>query len=171
MTPALRIRPAIVDDRAAIAAIHVESWRDAYRGLLSDAYLAAPVAADLSAKWRDARFDDRDVHLIAETPEGPAGFVAVLRQPGAPAYVDNLHARPALRGRGIGAALMRAAAEELIARGDRAAWLWVFRANAGAIRFYERLGARRDREEDREFFGQPAPSLRMVWDDLAGFGA
>lgn len=163
----MRIRPAIFADRPAIAAIHIESWRDAYRGLLPDAYLDGPAIADLSAKWARAELRAEDLHLIAEVERRPTGFVAAHSGGAGGVLIDNLHTRPALRGRGVGARLMRAAAEALLARGVRSAHLWVFADNAGAIRFYERLGARRAGRETKEFFGQPAPSVRMVWDDLS----
>ena len=39
-------RPAAAGDAAAIAALHVESWRTAYRGLVPDEFLAGPVERD-----------------------------------------------------------------------------------------------------------------------------
>ncbi|HLU68986.1 MAG TPA: GNAT family N-acetyltransferase, partial [Kofleriaceae bacterium] len=50
MTP--RVRPATVSDAGAIAAVHSESWRLTYAGLLSPRYLAALEIEDLTESWR-----------------------------------------------------------------------------------------------------------------------
>ena len=39
-------------DANAIAAVHAESWRTAYRGILSDAYLDGPIDAERRRLWR-----------------------------------------------------------------------------------------------------------------------
>ncbi|MEO1689472.1 MAG: GNAT family N-acetyltransferase, partial [Pseudomonadota bacterium] len=82
---------------------------------------------------------------------------------GARPYLDHLHVRPTHRGRGLGERLMRAAAARLRAQGRTGLWLWVLASNAGARRFYARLGAL---EEDRAIlapYGQRHLSLRLGW--------
>jgi hypothetical protein len=39
MLSSVEARIATVDDAAAVAAVHVRSWQDAYRGIFPDAYL------------------------------------------------------------------------------------------------------------------------------------
>jgi GNAT superfamily N-acetyltransferase len=57
-------------------------------------------------------------------------------------YLEDLFVRPALRGRGIGAALLRAIEQRAQARGcGRLEWA-VLDWNRGAIDFYRRFGAR-----------------------------
>ena len=41
----MQIRLATLADAEAIAHVHAESWRTAYRGALSDAYLSGPIDA------------------------------------------------------------------------------------------------------------------------------
>ena len=55
-------------------------------------------------------------------------------------HMDTLYVPEALRGRGIGAALVRKAEAEAVRRGCRGAWLDTF--SFQARRFYERLGYR-----------------------------
>ncbi|MFC2046333.1 GNAT family N-acetyltransferase [Chloroflexota bacterium] len=162
------IRPANQDDVPAIASIHSASWRDAYSGFLPADYLAGQVELDLQAYWAQQEILAQDVVLVADTPDGPAGFVAVWCRPSP--FVDNLHVSPSRRSRGIGAALMRAAAGRLIALGHSTAYLWVFESNVAAIRFYERLGAVKARRAMKEFFGQSVLCVRMEWSDLHATG-
>lgn len=167
----ITIRPAVAADAATIAAIHCESWRDAYAGLLDPAYLAGPVEADRRAVWAD-RFSNpspTQTVLLAETVSGDAaGFVCLFRDhdPRWGSLVDNLHVRPVLRGRSIGEQLLRAAVAPLGA--DEAFHLWVFEANAGGVRFYQRLGGCvAGRAPDDMPAARGAPILRMVWQRAA----
>lgn len=165
------IRSAVPADAAAIAAIHCESWRDAYAGLLDPAYLAGPVEADRHAVWAD-RFSNSpptQTVLLAETVSGEAaGFVCLFRDHDRRwgSLIDNLHVRPVLRGRSIGEQLLRAAVAPLGA--DEAFHLWVFEANAGGVRFYQRLGGRVvERAPDDMPAARGAPILRMAWQSAA----
>jgi len=68
-------RPA---DGPAIAALHTASWRDAYRGLLPDAYLDTDVVAEHAALWQE-RFAATDaassvVTVVAEHEGEVVGF-------------------------------------------------------------------------------------------------
>ncbi|MDQ6893567.1 MAG: GNAT family N-acetyltransferase [Acidobacteriota bacterium] len=61
-------------------------------------------------------------------------------------YLEDLVIAKAARSRGVGEALMAALAREVVSRGAlRLEWT-VLDWNEGAIRFYERLGARRPHE-------------------------
>jgi ribosomal protein S18 acetylase RimI-like enzyme len=164
----MEIRPANLDDVPAIASIHSASWRDAYSGFLPADYLAGQVQLDLQAYWEQQEILPQDVVLVADTTDGPVGFVAVWCRPSP--FVDNLHVTPSMRSRGIGASLMRAAAGRLRALGHSTAYLWVFDSNVAAIRFYERLGAARSKRAMKEFFGQSVQCVRMEWSDLRTIG-
>lgn len=162
------IRPANQDDLPMIASIHSTSWRDAYSGFLPADYLAGQVQLDLQAYWDQQQILPRDVVLVADTSDGPVGFVAVWCRPSP--FVDNLHVAPSMRSGGIGAELMRAAAGRLITLGHSTAYLWVFESNVAAVRFYERLGAVRIRPAMKEFLGQGVLCVRMEWSDLSAIG-
>ena len=45
------LTPATASDGAAIAMLHAQSWRIAYRGLLADKYLDEDVLGDRTAFW------------------------------------------------------------------------------------------------------------------------
>lgn len=82
---------------------------------------------------------------VAETPDGIVGsciaspiFSTWRGVPGL--YVVDLYVTPEARGNGTGEALLRALARDAWARGARFIRLDVDNANAGAARFYRRLG-------------------------------
>jgi GNAT superfamily N-acetyltransferase len=141
------VRPAGPEDAVAVAAIHVASWRDAYASILDPAFLAGPIEQDRLTVWNDRLREPTGSHAVALALEEdqPIGFVCVLAEedPQWGSRVDNLHVMPSLRGRGVGVLLLRwAAAWAAAAYPGSGLHLWVFEANTGARRFYERLGAR-----------------------------
>ena len=160
----LRIRPASPRDLQAIAAIHAASWKDAYRGILPDLYLRQGAAIDLERHWQTVEVRPDDVVLVAED-DGIAGFIAVWCRP--EPFIDNLHVDPARRSRGLGRALMEAAAARLMQMGRSTACLWVLEENRRALAFYEQLGGVRLETANKLVFGHPLPSVKVQWSDLS----
>jgi GNAT superfamily N-acetyltransferase len=159
------------DDAAVVATLHVESWRSAYRGILSDDYLDGPAAADRRAHWErrlNAPAPDA-CGLVAAMAGQPVGFAYLIANadPARGTLLDNLHVTPDHRGTGIGRRLLASAAREIAHRGwPRGLHLWVFDANAGARRFYERHGARAvERTIYAASDGGHYPALCYAWDD------
>ena len=67
---------------------------------------------------------------------------------------------------GIFAALMRVAAEGLLAMGRSTAHLWVSESNAAFIPLFSCLGALRTERARKDLFGQGVLCARMEWSDL-----
>ena len=74
-----QVRPAVARDAAAIAAIHVNTWQEAYEGLLPEADLKA-ISVDKRLKfWREAiQYGDPQVH-VAVDDDRIVGFVGFDR--------------------------------------------------------------------------------------------
>ncbi len=62
---------------------------------------------------------------------------------------------------------MKAVAKELIKKGHKTAYLWVFESNEKAIRLYERLGGAQKELARKNVFGYEVLSRKIEWDDLA----
>lgn len=159
------IRPAVQADLPAVAAIQVTSWREAYRGLLSDDYLGAPVERDLKAKWVGMDIPDDNLLLVAEDGGIIVGFIYVLGDR-TPTYIDNLHVDPTRKRGGIGAALMRAAAVELDARGHKSTYLTVITDNTHAVNFYRKMGGDFGAEQTESLYGEPVQTYPVHWHSL-----
>jgi GNAT superfamily N-acetyltransferase len=166
--------PADAGDAASIAAIHTESWRDAYRPFLPEWFLAGPIEEDRNRLWQ-ARFaapdPDRRLVLKAMVQEQIAGFACVLldEDPEWGPLLDNLHVRPPLKGRGIGRRLFDASREwsRLKAPGQPM-HLWVIEDNVAARAFYDRLGGRSvDQHRVEVVPGALVTAIRYVWEPLS----
>jgi hypothetical protein len=74
-----QVRPAVARDAATIAAIHVNTWQEAYEGLLPEADLKA-ISVDKRLKlWREAiQYGDPQVH-VAVDGDRIVGFVGFDR--------------------------------------------------------------------------------------------
>jgi ribosomal protein S18 acetylase RimI-like enzyme len=146
--PGVTIRSATKTDAADIAAVHAASWRDAYAGILSAAFLNGDIESDRLGVWSRRLCEPKPSQLVdvARDPSGAmVGFVCAYRDADANwgSLVDNLHVLPRLRGHGIGPKLLRGMVAQLAARdADCGLHLWVFEANVAALRFYARLGGR-----------------------------
>jgi ribosomal protein S18 acetylase RimI-like enzyme len=173
------LRHATARDALAIARIHAASWRRHYRGAYSDTYLDTDLEADRLATWTARLADGTDLAatLVAEISGSVVGFAHVQLQadPRWGSLVDNLHVRNALRGQGIGTALLQSVGR--VSRAHSASsgiYLWVQEQNVAAQRFYI---ARGGRIGDRELISPPggdpanlrgAPyMLRVSWPDAA----
>lgn len=159
----MEIRPACRSDLEKVAAIHIASWKDAYGDILPAEFLNGRIDRVLGRHWHEMAIQKEDVLLVAEE-KAIIGFIAVWCRP--VPFLDNLHVTASQRSKKVGSALMEAAATELIARGHRTAYLWVFETNSDAIRFYERLGGIQKEKAMKSVFGHEVMSLKIEWNDL-----
>lgn len=144
--PSIVLEPALAADANPIAALHADSWRRTYRGVLPDSFLDEEVAADRAALWR-SRFADlaaeRRLILKATRERSLLGFVCVMLdvEPAWGARLDNLHVDARCKGEGIGYLLFQAARRWTARVGpEQQMHLWVLERNTGARAFYDRQG-------------------------------
>lgn len=166
------LRDARLEDAEAIGVLHARVWADTYRALAPPEAKARLDAARRISAWRAVLADpESSTDLIVAVAGGRiVGFTAAgagdlaifggrgeIRQ----LYVDQTH-----QGAGLGARLMRAAAQRLADRGYPSFGLAVVEGNDRAKAFYERLGGR-----DAGGFADAGPLWKsqnrlMVWDDI-----
>lgn len=171
----ISIHPIRPEDLADVAYLHRESWRSAYRGIFSDAFLDSErVVETRVALWTR--------RLISEPSPGSFGFIARAASGKALGFtysfpaldvqwgslLDNLHVRPDQKGQGIGRQLLMALSEKFVHElgevGDLGLYLWVFEANTAARAVYEHLGARpAERVVITLQDGSEAAEWRYVW--------
>ena len=152
--PSLTLRDATPSDVALIDTIHVRSRQVTYRGQVSDHYLDVVMPAASLEDWTrklPEMLAGGGRILIAQSPGLALGFVCMLAPDAdGSVYINNLHALPEHKGRGVGSALLDAAARWARAGGARAMHLRVLETNTPAIGFYESRGWRCvERLEDR----------------------
>jgi GNAT superfamily N-acetyltransferase len=170
----LILREATERDAAAIAWLHAESWRSAYRGMLSDEYLDHRVHHERAALWQQRFSEQAETPffvILAEAETELAGFACAFpdEHPIYGAFLDNLHVVPRRTGQGIGRRLLTAVAERLLANERRGGlYLWVIEQNIRARRFYSQAGGL---EVGRDTLSMPDGSrvmeMRCYWPDPA----
>jgi len=172
-TSEISLREATSADSDLIAKLHAQSWRSAYRSVLSDEYLDNDLEGERTAYWRKKMpsLMDKEFVLVAVRRAEMIGFIAVMDLPenGYSALVDNLHVRPDLKGLGIGVSLMKAAATRLIDTGRNSFYLWVLKGNVPAEKFYLAIGGNAADLSESLFGGQVVAARRFVWPDLKFF--
>jgi len=169
----MSMTPATARDVESIARLHAQSWRSAYRGMLSDDYLDQHVEADRLEFWT-ARFanvaPDRRLILQALSDGRLLGFVCVLldTEPEWGARLDNLHVSPESKGTGVGYVLFNAAREWIASVSPGTAMhLWCVERNHVARRFYERQGGQIVETASRPVAQElSVPELRYWWPAL-----
>ena len=157
-------RPASLEDVPALAAVHVASWKAAYRGLIDERTLDSLVPEARLGLWERVIPDaDADV-FVTELGDQIAGFVAVrpLSEDPSMAWVPAIYVRPEHWRQGHGGALMQEAIRAARERGCRSLFLWVLEGNSTARRFYETQGLRFDGASnlDSTTGGKPLRELR-----------
>ena len=134
----MHIRPAALDDAAAIQAVRLSGWRAAYGPLLAPGALDD---VDLAA-WterRRAQIADGPDHLVAVVDGDVLGFCAYGASRDDDDVSDEVYAlyvAPSAWSTGLGRSLLSTALADI----DGPAHLWVLRDNPRAMRFYQRAG-------------------------------
>jgi GNAT superfamily N-acetyltransferase len=141
------IRSATPGDARPVAAVHVVSWRHAYRDLLPAGYLDKLSVDDREAIWREA-FADPDPKsgaFVAEVDGRIVGFASFGSSrdedvTDGTGEIPAIYVDPAVLGTGVGRELFEAATHALRDVGFARATLWVLEVNATSRRFYEKAG-------------------------------
>ncbi len=164
----MTIRPADERDLGSIAALYVRSHRSTYRGLLPEGYLSDLTPARGLEKW--SAFLGRTGTRVWTACEGDRflGFAAGM--PDAELaqtwYLESLHVAEKARGKGIGTALLRAAALFAAEHGYRSMSICVIRGNDRARKLYTGLGAGHYKDFEDCFDGWKTDSEKLLWEKL-----
>jgi ribosomal protein S18 acetylase RimI-like enzyme len=165
------VLPAGPSDAEALARVHVAAWRETYRGLLPDAFLARMSEPGYARRFRRelTHPGPNDVILAALNPYGVFGYVA-----GGPsragvdgeAEIATLYLLRAAQGRGVGKRLLIGAVRALAAQGAESLVISVLRDNVRARTFYERLGGVADAPRQERGPGGMVWEVAYRWTDL-----
>jgi ribosomal protein S18 acetylase RimI-like enzyme len=165
----LIIRTADIDDAAAIAKVHVDTWRTTYGGIIPQNYLDGLTVQNRSVGW--LRLLERTAGLttlVSEDHDGQVvGFISAgpirHRDTRFQAEISSLYVLKRFQGTNHGRRLFLAAAERMAKAGYKGLFLWVL-ANNPARGFYERLGGMQVSEAHRSFAGKPLHEIGYGWE-------
>lgn len=164
----LTIRRASMMDAAEMSRIHALSWKSAYRGIVSQAYLDG-IKTDYWVstfhKWFAQQVFVADIMFLDDRAVGCVtyGESRDILFPGWGEIV-SLYLLPDHYRRGYGQKLLAHALERLKADGYRSCYLWVLAGNANARSFYEKNGfAWTGEEGEIEIMDEKLADLRYIY--------
>lgn len=146
--PATLIRPAAVNDAAALADVGALVFRHTYGAVLPPAILDAYLARTFSPTALQQALQHGATSYLVATQAGRLVGYSKCAITAPPACVQgakaselvNLYIHPAHQSNGIGKQLLQQAIQVAAAQHLTTLWLCVWQANQRAIAFYQRFG-------------------------------
>ena len=171
MSHAARIRLADVKDAAAIARVHVDTWRTTYVGIVSDEHLANLSYARSEQRQREKMSSGSGFAYVAEIEPGQVvGFAfGGPERENDSIYHGELYGLYILKDyqrQGIGRQLVRAIVQRLQEAEFTNMLIWVLAKNP-ACGFYAALGGKAIREKIVSIGGKELREIGYGWDNLA----
>ncbi len=173
------VRDAVEADLEGIARVHVQGWRETYKGFLAPAALAGMSVEERMRMWQGAftHANPRAKFLVAEADGGEiVGFAraapVLAKEPdllGAEAEIFAIYLLDKVKRQGVGRRLMSGVFDHLRSQGFRSVGLWVLKENLPARRFYEALGGTPGPEQAFDLRGQMVTEVAYRFD--TGFSA
>jgi GNAT superfamily N-acetyltransferase len=168
------IRPANIDDAAAISIVHIDTWKTTYKGMVPDYIIDGLDYVKNNERWRQTLSQENgkrtfaaisdDGRIIGFTSAGPNRNDQYK-------FSGELYAIYILKkyqGQGIGKALVVEAMEWLISNGYNSMIVWVLKDNLAKY-FYEALGGKYVNTEKVEIGNVFIDEISYGWNDLREF--
>ncbi|MHA1109160.1 MAG: GNAT family N-acetyltransferase [Alphaproteobacteria bacterium] len=168
------IRRARVEDAAAIARVHVDSWRSTYAGMLPGKMLLKLSSAEHEKRWWGhvlGRFRRNHFVYVAENEtDGVIGFGSAGasrdRELDHSGEIYALYVLDEYQGMGVGKALFLALGERLLDERGPSLMVWVLSTNPSRY-FYETLGGRRIATRKDRMGGVEIEETAYGWKDVS----
>ena len=164
-------RPA-PHEAEAMAALHVQCWREAYVDYLPPELMATFTAAKRLPLWQAVIPNTQRFVLGAFDLDVPVGFV--ISGPSTEKYIedqdgnlDTIYLAASHYRKGIGRELIGHAAQDWLQRGGKSLTVGVLAENIRARNFYESLGAKLVRLTTYNWDGHELPDAIYVFENLS----
>ena len=174
--PMVQIREAKKEDIFNMAKVRVDTWKSAYKGIVSDEFLENLSYEGTAERWKQVFWKDRNADtaaFVAENLDGKVIGIAVCgpEQGNDPVYQGEiyvLYVLPENQHQGVGRSLVAACVQHLIQNLRMQSMLiWVLAKNPYR-RFYESLGGKAVREKTQEIGGKLLSEVGYGWEELKG---
>lgn len=137
----MNVRKAEIEDAEVIARINVETWQDAYKGIIDDSILSARKVDDKRiSTWAKIIENPERVVLVCENVEGIMGYLSAgpaRDNYGIKNEIIALYVKPIAQRYGAGSALIKAYKQII---NEQSFYLYVLQKNQKARCFYEKNG-------------------------------
>jgi L-amino acid N-acyltransferase YncA len=170
----MQIRLATPTDVEDMAAVHVQSWRQTYAGLMPDAVLQELSIEQRKAVWKGAIDAEKNfVYVVEDKDVGIVGVAACgpLQDdiPGYDAAIYAIYLLKSHQGQGIGRQLMQTMANQLQQAGYQSLLVWVLATNETRD-FYAHMGGVPVGEKTGEVDGATLVEIAFGWQDIGQMG-
>jgi predicted acetyltransferase len=168
----LKIRPAKAGDEEQLARVHIQSWQEAYAGLIPQDYLDQ-LPSELNGRignWKKTLKNPNRFVWVAEGEKGIVGFVLFgpPRDANKEGYIElgAIYLLASAKGKKVGFSLLSAGFNKMRDLGYKKAYCWVLENNP-TIKFYERTGAKFSSQvKQDEIGGKLFNEFAYEWEDL-----
>lgn len=161
------IRKATIEDAYALAKILSESWASAYKHIIPPAELARQCDPDNNFnRFRTMLQAPRGEFYIALDGDIACGefMFCESRDEDLPGFAEivSIYTIEQYWGRGLGCAMMKTALNKIMEFNFSDVFLWVFKENVRARKFYEKFGFALDGTEKNSHFTNKAAEVRYT---------
>lgn len=175
----MKVRKAEISDALGIAKVHVDTWRSAYTGKISDEYLESLDFKSRELQWKERlenqkakQFfyvtEDELIGIIGFAVGGLEQFEPNLADPMTSKYEGELLAIYVLEDyqrKGIGTHLVLKVIKNLLDHGINSMLVWVLKKSKYRT-FYEKLGGKYLTESFKEIGGDKYKLISYGWEDI-----
>lgn len=146
----IEINVAKKEDIAQLVQIQMESFHTAFEDIISKETLQKHANLETCTNMLESVFDaEKGTFYMAYLNEEPCGELFWCNGDDDPesAEIVAVHSLKKTWGSGIGKAMMERACKDISVAGKKYIYLWVFKDNIRACRFYEKCGFFKDGQE------------------------
>ncbi|MCK4381572.1 MAG: GNAT family N-acetyltransferase [Candidatus Lokiarchaeota archaeon] len=179
MSKSILYRKAQISDLSGIVKVNVDTWKTAYKGIISEKYLQSISYEDKKANWRQRLEDPTHgaiIHVAEKDSEEIVGFILATLQkfdpiatiPQAKSFTGQLGAIYVLKnyqGNKIGTELVKLVVKHLIENKIHDMIVWVLKESPYR-RFYEKLGGKYLGEQFLEIGGRKYCEIAYGWENI-----
>jgi ribosomal protein S18 acetylase RimI-like enzyme len=169
----MQIREAKLEDAAAIAKVHVNSWQTTYGGLLPNEYIEKRSYEKRHNNWKkrlgvNKKAETEYFIYVAENPvQEIVGFVdggLAREDSNYKGEIYALYVLEAYQRKGIGKSLIKAIAFRLSQSGRTSIMVWVLEGNP-AVQFYQALDGQRIEQKQIKISDIEFTEIAYGWND------
>lgn len=169
----VQIRSAKLEDAPEIANVHLNAWRESYKGQLDQSFLDdMPLSFKRRKKnWEEYIASHADRVFVAESKHGIIGFNSI-KTPGREenmkdwAEVGAIYLLEKFKGKKIGLHLLKAGFQSMKSNGYSKAYCWMLKGNRTG-KFYESTGAKLSgREKVEPINGKDEVDVMYIWEKI-----
>lgn len=175
----MKFRKAGISDALGIAKVHIDTWRSAYKGIISDDFLQSLDYKGRESQWKERLENQEKNHffyvvedelrnIIGFAVGGLEQFEPNIEDPITSKYDGELLAIYVLEDyqrKGIGAQLVQKVVKNLLEHAINSMLVWALKESKYRA-FYEKLGGKYLTENYKEISGDKYIVVSYGWDNI-----